>query len=215
MTGPKQHITDYFAKSPARVHTHGTILLRPDEPIEHVWYIERGRVIQYHIDHAGNKLIMNVYKPGAFFPAYLVVGGIPCDSFFEVDDSNTILRRITAQEARDMLANNPEIMMDLFARFSRGVSGVLRRLSIHMSGTAQARLAVEMIIAARRFAEQDATGHYVLRTTASQLAAHTGVARETVSRELGKFHEHNLVTRHGRELHINLPALEAYLDTID
>lgn len=214
MTSPQQLIADYFAKTPARVHSHGTILLRPDEPLEHVWYIEQGRVVQYHIDHAGNKLIMNVYKPRAFFPAYLAVSGIPCDSFFEVDEPGTTLRRITAQEARDMLTNNPEITMDLFARFSRGVSGVLRRLSIHMSGTAQARLAVEMIIAARRFGEQDETGHYVLRTTAGQLAAHTGIARETVSRELSKFHEHNLVTRHGRELHIDLPALEAYLNTI-
>ena len=142
MTSAQQQVTDFFKAAQPQTYSKGTVLLRPDQALEHVWYIERGRVIQYHIDPSGNKLIMNVYKAGVLIPAYLAVSQVTNDFFFEVDYEESILRRVSADTARSFLAEHPDVVYDLFSRLSLGLTGVLQRLSIHMSGTAEARLVI-------------------------------------------------------------------------
>jgi len=214
MTSAQQQVADYFKAAPQQSYTKGTVLLRPEQQLEHLWFIERGRVIQYHIDPNGNKLIMNVYKPGVMIPAYLAVSQVANDFFFEVDDDETVLRRVGAEAARDFLSSHPEVVFDLFSRLSIGLTGVLQRLSIHMSGTAEARLVVELLIASQRFGAANTNGQIVIQLTEQQLAAQAGIARETVSRELKKLLARDFISREGRQLHIDAPKLRDHLKSI-
>jgi CRP-like cAMP-binding protein len=47
----------------------------------------------------------------------------------------------------------------------------------------------ELLVECRRFGKQQAQGSYLLRTNESDLAARSGLSRETVSREMQKLKE--------------------------
>jgi CRP-like cAMP-binding protein len=62
-----------------------------------------------------------------------------------------------------------------------------------MSGTARSRLLYELLIEARRFGEKQPDGGYVLQSNETDLAARSGLSRETISREMKKLKAQGLV----------------------
>jgi len=207
-------LSSYVEQYPSQEFRRGSVLLRPDQPLSHVWYSVSGRVIQYSIDRSGNKLIMNIYKAGTLFPIYLVVSDAENDFFFEVDSDDAVLRRVPTTAARTFFQEYPEEVYDAFSRLSRAVTGLLQRLSIHMSGTAEARLLIELLIQAQRFGTVTADGRLMIHVTEQQLAAQAGIARETVSRELSKLARQQLIERKGRNITVAIGAVREHLEQI-
>jgi CRP-like cAMP-binding protein len=147
-----------------------------------VSYLESGTVGQYDISESGNKLMLTIYKPGAFFPMAHAVNNTPNRYFFEALEPVTV-RQAPAAEAVAFVREHPDVLFDLLQRLYRGMDGLLGRLAQLMAGTAQGVLTFELSIMRDRFGEKNPGGTFV-KVTAAQLAAQTGLARETVSREL-------------------------------
>ena len=156
-----------------------------DEKLPSVTYIETGLVGQYDITSEGNKAMVNIYKPGAFFPISSVVNGTFNNYYFEAITDASV-RQISAQQAEVFLKQNPLVVYDLLQRLYRGVDGVLRRMVLLLGETANTRLLYELFMFADRFGAKQPDGSMVLDITAKELAQQTGLARETVSRELKK-----------------------------
>lgn len=73
-----------------------------------------------------------------------------------------------------------------------------------MAGNAQSRMVVELLIAARRFGTKSGNKVTInLKITEKDLASQTGIARETVSRELQKLKKEGLITFQKNELIVN------------
>ena len=78
-----------------------------------------------------------------------------------------------------------------------------------MSGNAKSRLLYELIVECRRFGVVDEEGNYSLSINESDIAARSGMSRETVSREMRKLKEQGLVNIRRRVIQIqDLQALE-------
>lgn len=79
-------------------------------------------------------------------------------------------------------------------------------------GIAASRLVFELLIEAYRFGKAIDDSRWLITTRQTSLAARSGLARETVSRELHKLEKDKLIslTKQGIELHI--PALEKKLN---
>ena len=75
-----------------------------------------------------------------------------------------------------------------------------------MSGTAANRVAFELMVMAERFGEPTASGSLFIKVTEAQLAAQTGLVRETISRELANLKRGGTVklSRGGLEVHLGL-----------
>jgi CRP-like cAMP-binding protein len=64
-----------------------------------------------------------------------------------------------------------------------------------MAGNAYTRLIIELIIMAKRFGEKNQSNDSVrFKTTEKDLAAQTGITRETVSREFKKLIQKNIIS---------------------
>jgi len=180
---PSEKIDSFFGHYPQRTYTKRQLLLHAEEPINSVFYIITGRVSQYDIAPNGNEVVVNIFKPGAFFPMSSVINDTPNHYFFESSLATTV-RVAPKSDTVRFLHEHPDVLFDLLARVYRGVDGVLRRMAHLMGGSAESRLIFELLNTASRFGELQPDSSVIIHITESDLAKHSGLARETVSRLL-------------------------------
>lgn len=203
----------FFEKYPLRTFTKRELLLHAEEPVDSVFYITDGRVNQYDVASNGNEIVVNIFKPGAFFPMSTVINDTTNHYFFEAAMPTTA-HVVPKEDAIRFLQDNPDVLFDLLARVYRGVDGVLRRMAHLMGGGAESRLIFELVNASYRFGEQKTDGLIHISLSESDLAKHSGLARETVSRILQKLKAMELVEVSQSGIVIrNVKDLEAQLGT--
>jgi CRP/FNR family transcriptional regulator len=195
MNTTQQTIEAFFATYPTRHLERGEQLLLPDpDVIPPITFLQQGRVAQYDITDAGIKVTLNVFKPQTFFPTPSAINHQPNRYFFEVTSASATIRQAPAEAVEAFLKTHPDVTYNLLSRVFRGTEGLLGRLSLLLNGTASARLSYEVTIQADRFGERDTDGVVTLHITEEELAAHTGLSRETISRELKKLQESGFLT---------------------
>ncbi len=187
-----QKIVSFFINYPTRTFEKRQIIMGPDDPLPGVFYIVKGRVSQYDITTSGTEVVVNVFKPQAFFPMSWAINDTPNAYFFEAS-TNVVAHVAPASDAVQFLHDNPDVTFDLLARIYRGADGLLRRTSHLMGGGAKSRLLFELLNAAYRFGEARKDGSIYVPLKEGDLARHSGLARETVSRNLQVLKTANLL----------------------
>lgn len=167
------------------------LILHNDEP-DNIYYLVKGKVKQYDITSRGDEIILNIFKPGSFFPMSLAINKTPSLYIFETETAVEV-RLAPINEVVEFIQQNPDVMFDLLARLYRGMDGVLGRMNHLMSSSAGSRLTYELLLEAQRFGETMTDGSVVMKITESELAARAGLTRETVSREINKLKTHQIV----------------------
>jgi CRP-like cAMP-binding protein len=201
----------YFSSFPKRTYPKGQIIIFAEEEPESVYYIAKGKVRNYDLSYRGDEVIVNIFKPGAFFPMSWAINHTPNKYFYKTEEETTV-HVVPADAAVTFLKNTPAVTFDLLARLYRGLDGILGRMVHLMSGTARSRVLYELIIECRRFGKPDGAKGYKLDISEVDLAARSGLSRETVSREIGKFKQQNLLSLHGGKILVTeLQKLEALL----
>jgi CRP/FNR family transcriptional regulator, cyclic AMP receptor protein len=182
----------HFSQYPKRVYPKGQILVFADESPEHIFYIVKGRVRKYDVSYRGDEIVINLFKPPAFFPMSWAINRSP-NSYFYKTETETEIHLIPTDDALAFLQTNPDVMLDLLSRIYQGMDGLLGRMVHLMSGTARSRLLYELIIECRRFGRPTKNGEYQLEISEVDLAARSGLSRETISREMRKLKERGWV----------------------
>ncbi len=186
-------IHQHFSQFPKRTYPKGQIIIFADESPEHVYYITKGKVRKYDVSYRGDEVIVNIFKPPAFFPMSGAIDRTPNKYFYKTEEA-TELHIVPTDDALLFVQGNPDVMFDLLRRIYKGMDGLLGRLVHLMSGTAKSRLIYELIMECRRFGKQRSNGGYVIDTSEVDIAARSGLSRETVSREMRKLKDQGLLT---------------------
>lgn len=177
----KTKVARFFTQYPLRTFDKREMVVRAEADLPGVFYLVEGRVSQYDIAPTGNEVVVNVFKPGVFFPMSWAINDTPNHYFFEASTKVTA-HVAPAADVVQFLKDNPDITFDLLARVYRGVDGVLRRMAHLMGGDSKTRLTFELLNAAYRFGEQQQDGSVLIGLSEGDLARHSGLARETISR---------------------------------
>lgn len=188
----KAKVDQFFRQFQKRQYRKGEVLVRADENPPGVFYLKSGTVQQYDITERGTVVILNIFKPPAFFPMSWAINQPDNEYFFEAMEQ-VELHLVPRDEAVKFIQSNPDVMFNLLSRLYRGTDGLLKRMSHLMGSTAYGRVLLELIIAAHRFGHKSEKGEIRLDMTAGDLAGRTGLTRETVSRELQKLKAEKLV----------------------
>ena len=158
-----------------------------------------------NIDH----LTLNIYKAHSIFPMGLILG-INADKYryeglTEVEGYFSPQKDFAA-----FLRKPPKILFDLLKRIYRGLDGFFMRMQALLTGDAYFRIVTSLIIHAKRFGrlnEDKITFDFHL--THHQLALQTGLARESVTKEIKILQDKGLVSHLGKRLFIySLSKLE-------
>lgn len=205
-------IDKLFRRHPVKRYKRGQVLLLSGEFPSRVFYLLEGTVKQYDVSYRGDEIVVNVFRPGAFFPMLYVLTSLPNPYCLEAETDITIIDA-PASEVYGYLQSHSEVALELLATVYRGVDNMLRRMTHLLGGSTNGRIIYELLIEVRRFGHQTTDGAYHLGITESDLAARVGLSRETVSREISKMKRAGLL-RSGPHIVVqDYHQLEAKLGT--
>lgn len=176
-------IKNFYSAYEQKIVSAGQIIIYAGEEPKGVILLEKGEIRQYDIAQNGAEIVVNTFKPHAFFPMSWAINKTPNQYFFE-SVGRSIIRIAPAKETVKFVKDNPDVCFDLLARVFSGADGVLRRSSHLMGGNAKTRLLFELVLLCRRFGEEKADGSYVIAVHEDELAKMVGLSRETVSRTI-------------------------------
>ncbi len=211
MNNVQQKVAAFFEAYPLRKIDKSQTLIHAGEPLEHVFYLAKGRVNQYDISPRGTEVVVNIFKPGSFFPMSSAINGTAPEYFFGAA-TNAEVYAAPAKDVVQFLHDNPDVLFDLLSRVYRGADGLLKRMTHMMAGDAKSRLIFEIINSAYRFGEPQPDGSVIVALNEGDLARQSGLARETVSRTMQSLKTTELITVNGGGLVIkNIESLQALL----
>ncbi|MFS8118744.1 MAG: Crp/Fnr family transcriptional regulator, partial [Microcoleus sp.] len=171
-----------------------------------------GLVREYDISYRGDEVVVNTFKQFAFFPMSWAINQTP-NKYFYKTETQTELHVVPTEVALEFIKANPDVMLDLLSRIYRGMDGLLGRTVHLMSGTAKSRLVYELIIACSRLVKPNPDGSYTLHMNEIDLPASSGLSRETISREIAKLKERDLVSVTGKIMIVkNILALKKMIN---
>lgn len=196
-----QKIEQFFEKYPSRHYRKGHILVHAQDEPSHVFHLLEGKVKQYDISYRGDEVVLNIFKPPAFFPVSYAINKTPNAYFFEAE-TDIELKLAPTDDAVNFLKSNPDVTFDLLSRVYKGTDGLLGRLAHLMAGSARSRVLYELLIEARRFGTARGKG-VAISLTESDIGKRAGLARETVSREIRKLKDEDLISVIKNEIWIN------------
>ncbi|MEK7059655.1 MAG: Crp/Fnr family transcriptional regulator [Patescibacteria group bacterium] len=209
----EQKIAKHFSNYPLRTYPKGQILIFANGDPEHILYLIKGRVRQYDVSYRGDEVIVNIFMPPAFFPMSWPINKTVNKYFFKTE-TETKLRIIPPNDALEFIKSNPDVMLDLLGRLYHGVDGLMGRMVHLMSGTANSRLIYELIVECRRLKPPKPQSSWTIVATEGDLAARSGLSRETISREMHKLKAEGLVEITSKNIVVkDLPKLEQKLGT--
>lgn len=185
-------VTDFFTSYPPKKYQRDEHIALPGEPLPGVLFIEQGIVGMYDMNIQGNTIVLNTFKPGAFLPMSWAINATPNEYYYQAF-TDVSARIAPAVEVVTWLKQQPVVMFDLLQRVYRGTDGILGRVSLLMGGSAEARVMFELINATLRFASNNGDAPYKLAMTERNIAANSGLTRETVNREFRKLKDKGLI----------------------
>ncbi|MDQ5932571.1 MAG: hypothetical protein QG649_656 [Patescibacteria group bacterium] len=182
----------FFSDYPVVHYGKGELLIRPGDELETIFLLVSGHVIEYDISSAGNEVVVNTFKPGAYFPMSLAINHNHNDYFFETASSVT-MRVAPAQDVVEFIRLHPDVCFDLLSRVYYGTDGLMRRMAHLMGGKAKSRLVFELLNASARFGQKNESGGSLIPLTEKDIAKRSGLSRETVNRAMSVLKQDGLV----------------------
>jgi CRP-like cAMP-binding protein len=205
-------VEEFFSPYSLQKINKGQILIYAGDDPSGIIYLIKGEVRQYDISPNGEELVVNVYKPGAFFPMYWAINKTPNRYFFEAA-TEIEMKRAPAEAVMSFIKANPDVTLDLLSRVYIGLDGVMQRLTYLMGGSAHNRTIFEVINAAKRFGVKQEDGSTIVNVAETELARRAGLTRETFNREVRKLKDKELIEiEKGRLVVKDLLALEKRLE---
>lgn len=212
-TDVKTKVEAFFGQHTTQSYKKGQVLLLSNETPAYAYYILEGRVKQYEITYKGNEIIVNTFKPGAYFMMLTALTNLPNLYYFSAETDVKLLCA-PVKEVAKFVNENPDVMRDLLSRVYVMLESLLRRMTHLMSGNARGRVIYEILLDIRGSGEG---GHkngngLKLSITESELASRAGLSRETVSREVSFLKKKKLLDTAAKITVVDLSLLEKALE---
>ena len=208
-------VSNFFNQYKPQTLKKGQVLINGGKDPAGIFYLVSGQVKQYAVSQKGDNLTVNIFKPAAFFPMSWAINKSPNNFYFEAL-TDVEIRLAPVEDVLEFVKKNPDVLFDLTKRLYSGMDGVLSRMVFLMSGEASKRVLTELLISAKRFGQINPKDNSItLKVTEQELANQTGMARETISRELTKLKNKQLLLLQNKQLIIpNLVELESELSAL-
>lgn len=199
-------LKSFFESFGLKSYERNQIITRPEN--NKIFFLTKGVVRMFAFSKKGDEITLNIYKEHSIFPMSLI---------FDMKNKYT-LSSLTEVEGyfapkKDFelfIRKNPAVLFDLLKRIYQGFDGFFMILEALLSSDAYYRILTSLIIYTRRFGQKnEKIITFDWHLTHQQLASQTGLARESVTREIKKLQKKRLIGYSGKKLFVyNLAKLE-------
>lgn len=180
------------------------IILDKSKTTDTIYYLEKGFVQMFTHDEKNHKVLIHVFRPGAFFPLVPKISSWSSSRYYTFQALTPIaVYKTPSDDVVTFLHTNPEILFHTLARLTDALVGSVERLK-QMNKETNERVVSLLLYLVKSFGKATNNRAIInLRLTHQDVAAWIGVSRESVSRFLSELkHKKIIKTFHG-ELKIN------------
>jgi CRP-like cAMP-binding protein len=206
----------FFSTYKHQSFSKGEILIRADDTPQGIYFLTAGEVKKYAISARGEESIITIFKPNTFFPMSFAINQTANKYYYEAINDVEVWRA-PVDKTVTFINENPDVVLDLLRRVYSGLDGLTERMVNLMGGNAYDRIVVELLISTKRFGKKivkDNGTCWILKLSEKDLAAQSGLTRETISRELKVLKEKKVLSYERSVLIINdLKLLENQLSS--
>lgn len=171
----------------------GDILLRPDDPVNSVFYLEKGYVRSYQISREGSELTLIIFKPGDAFPLSSILNNLPNRYYYEALTDVEVWKAVP-DDFISFFKSNPDFLFYAIKVLLLRGDGLLRRIESMALGNAYSKVSSTLLLCAKRFGENGKNGTTIkVPFTHRGIASLLGIARETVSLEMKRLEKDGII----------------------
>jgi CRP/FNR family transcriptional regulator len=183
-------LNPFFAQYKPLNYKKGQVILRPEDKIEYIYFIEKGYVKFYYLSPDGKELTFLIYNPGYIFPLlFTFLGNAVTRYYFEAYTPLT-LRRAPRETFTELISTNTFLMFSLTQEVVIRWQELLNRMELLKLGNAFQNVAYIIGLCADQFGTK--IGNEVtidLPLAHKDIASMVGLTRETVSLEMKKMEQ--------------------------
>lgn len=193
-TSKTQIFEDFFSQFQLREYKQGEMIIRADDDPPGIFCLTKGYVRQYIISKSGDELTLHILQPISYFPMIWVVNNTSNIYYYEALTPVEV-GRAPRDQVLEFIKNKPDLMFELMSELLNKYEESLTRIQHLVFSDAYRRVISVLLYIAKYFGKKDGKNVIVdHRFTHQEISDLVGVARETVSIELGKLAQENLIT---------------------
>lgn len=190
----------------------GTVLLKPEDIVNKVFYLRNGYVRMYTITKTGIETTIHIFKPTSYFPMISILAETKNKYFFESVNQVSIYL-ISKKKLVGFLRENPEELQALTTRLLKGLDKLTKRIELLANANARTKTLSAIVYLARHFGQEDGKEISIQESfTHQDIASLAGLTRETTSREWKKLEREKIVSYKNKKIYIKKQMYESFLD---
>lgn len=198
-----EKLNKYFSSNKLISYKKGdTIIYATDEPTG-VYFIKKGYIKMSTMSVDGNEVILNIHKPGSFFPTFWAIGNKENSYSFEAMN-NVTLYKTSKEDFLTFLEKNNDVLLDFIRRVLSGFDDLLINMTHLLVGNSYERVASALVVVSKRFGVKTQKGSILieLNLTHQDIANMAGITRETASVAISKLAKDKVIKRIQRKIEI-------------
>ncbi|MEN9407622.1 MAG: hypothetical protein RLZZ455_838 [Candidatus Parcubacteria bacterium] len=198
MDNSQQAFEAFFDASRSLFYKKGEVIIRPGDVPQGVYLLRKGFVRFYSVSKDGEELTLLIFKPGDFFPVRFAITDQEITYYYESMTAVEV-KRATTLSFREFLKGNPEVLLTITGSILIRLRTVYERMEYLVYGSAYEKVASILYVFAKEYGETVPEGVMIgVPLTHRDIASVIGMTRETVSVEMGRLFEKNLITHKGK-----------------
>jgi len=197
-----QKLNKFFSSATSSVFKKGETLIYSQDNPDCVFYLMEGYVNLNTIFDDGKKLILNIFKPGSFFPMMCMLGGIENPYNYECL-TNASLKKARKEEFDKFIKNNPDVLLDLTKRVLIGLNGLAIHMTRLLEGNSYDKVISALYVCSKRFGKEINNKIIIsLPLTQQTVSEMAGIRRETANIILKRLERKKFILYKNRALTI-------------
>ena len=179
-----KNLVSLFLEQKPRLYKKGQIIIRPDDTLTSVFYVEKGFVKGYSLTEHGEQKNHIIYKAGDIFPMVAAISPIGRVSFIETVEK-TQLRKVDYDKFINLIKSDNSLLFEVTQKIIAFMRKYIDRIDGLEYRKANQRIIDHLLYLANYFGKKKGKKILIeIPTTHKDIAESTAISRETVSREL-------------------------------
>ncbi len=212
---PPEDYEQLIQHSTEKKYIKGEMIFKEGAIPSGIYYIERGKVKKYKVDHFGKEHIIYVANSGELigYHALLASESYP-DSAAALEES--IISFIPKDIFSEVLDHSPVLSRKLLKTLSHEFGVLANNISVFAQHSVRERLAITLLVLREKFKTETDEGQSIgINVSRGDIASMTGATRENIVRLLTDFKNEKMIETKGRKIWIidikKLAAVSNYL----
>lgn len=194
----------FFEKYKVYKYKKGEIIYRPGDMFSHVAFAKSGYVKLYTIDSEGAVTTVNLFKPLFFLTLEYATNDSQSRYYFEAVTTVEVWRA-PKEEVISFLKENADVLFIVNHMILKVLEETIFNMGNAVGGNSYKKVSSILSSLAKQFGSKDKNKNITIDfgTTHEDIASMTGLTRETVSLQIKKLKDENIIDQDGKFYIIN------------